>query len=107
MTWELQADGDGVRLKNHFTRKSLAPTTAPSNTATAPVVQRPLAKSPARMEAWQFVPLEGKTGLFRIVHTETGLALEAEDDGSIVATKPSDAANQQWRLLPKPEHFTG
>jgi hypothetical protein len=107
MTWELQADGDGVRLKNHFTKKTLGPTTAPSGSANAPVVQRPLAKSPVRTEAWQFVPIDGKPGLFRIVHTETGLALEADDEGNVVAKKPSDAANQQWRLLPKPQHFTG
>ncbi|MFT3787704.1 MAG: RICIN domain-containing protein [Tepidisphaeraceae bacterium] len=108
MTWELQADGEGgaVRLKNHFTHKTLAPTTAPADAA-APVVQKPVAKDPAPNEAWKFEPIDGKPGQFRIVYVETGLVLEAQDNGVIVGKKPSDAAGQTWKLLPKPERFTG
>jgi hypothetical protein len=122
MTWQLQADGDDVRLKNHFTKKTLTPANtpkAPSSTAPADakpdapmaVVQRPLAKTPEAVEAWKFVPIEGKAGVFQIVHAQSGLALEAGEDGRVVASKPAskpaDAPSQQWRLLKKPEHFTG
>jgi hypothetical protein len=106
MTWQLQADGGGFRLKNHFTNKTLTPTTAPADEAT-PVVQKPLDKTPAKDEAWMFVPIDGKAGLFHIIHEVTGRALEAGDDGDVIANKPSDQPAQEWRLLEKPTRFTG
>lgn len=105
MTWELQADGEGFRLRNHFTRKTLGPTTRPSDAAT-PVVQKPLDKEPSASEAWRFEPIDGTDGLVRLVHVESGNVLEASEEG-IVLVKPSDSPNQRWRLLPKPERFTG
>ncbi len=106
MTWELQADGDGFRLRNHFTRKTLGPTTKPSDAAT-PVVQKPLEKEPSASEAWRFDPIADTDGLVRLVHIESGNVLEANDDGGIVLARPSDSPGQRWRLLPKPEKFTG
>lgn len=103
MTWELAAEPGGFRLRNHFTHKTLAPTTAPA----AAVVQRPVAKSPTADEPWRFEPIDGKPGTFRIVHVATGAALEAGENDRIIATKPSDSPSQQWKLRPKPEHFTG
>ena len=110
MTWELQADGEAsVRLKNLFTKKTVVPTSQPADKADQPlaVVQKPLARKPAPTEMWKFLPIDGKEGLFHIVHSSSGLRLEASDDGRVVASKPSDAASQQWRLLKKPDHFTG
>lgn len=106
MTWQLEADGEGFRLKNHFTRKTLGPTTKPADTST-PVVQKPLDKEPSASEAWRFEAIEGTDGLVRLMHIESGFVLEATEGGSIVLAKPSDSPAQRWRLLPKPEKFTG
>jgi hypothetical protein len=106
MTWQFEADGEGFRLRNHFTRKTLGPATKPSDAST-PVVQKPLEKEPSASEAWRFEPVADTDGLVRLVHVESGFVLEANDDGGTVLAKPSDSPNQRWRLLPKPEKFTG
>lgn len=105
MTWQLEADGEGFRLKNHFTNKTLGPATRPGDAPT-PVVQKPLEKEPIASEAWRFEPIDGTEGLVRLVHVESGYVLEASESG-IVLAKPSDSPGQRWRLLPKPEKFTG
>lgn len=110
MTWELQADGEAFRLRNHFTNKTLAPITSPTTQpadASTPVVQRPLDKEPSPFEAWRFEPIADTEGLVRVVHVESGQVLEADGNGNVVLKKSSDAPTQRWRLLPKPEKFTG
>ncbi len=105
MTWKVRPAGDGVRLINHFTDKTLTPNTAPNEAGETPVQQHAAAKTPTDIEQWRFVPLGDDT--YRIEHIKTGQALGANADGNVVVGKWSDSADQKWKLLPKPVKFTG
>jgi hypothetical protein len=98
MTWKLESSGDGYRLMNYFTHKTMQPDAAA-------VVEEPASKTNAPEQQWKFIPLGND--LFRIENSKTGEALGASSDGNITVGKWTDAPAQKWKLLPKPERFTG
>lgn len=106
MTWKFEpvaaADKDTFRLVNHFTRKTCYPTDKADGT---PVTQHPLAKPAADVEQWRFTKLDD--GTYRIDHVASGKSLTLTDDHAMVIRPWTAAATQKWKLLPKPDPFTG
>ena len=98
MTWKLTAVADGsdqFRLVNHFTHKTLA-----AGDAGDAVVERSAKGEPP---AWHLAKLDD--GTYRI--EQAGRALTAGADGHLTVAPYTGAVNQRWRLLAKPDHFTG
>lgn len=102
MTWKLEPAGDGnaVRLMNYFTRKTFYP-----DAGTTAVTQHKAAKTPAEIERWRFIPTAD--GAFRLEHVATGKTLTIDAAGKLTMQPYTGAAEQQWKLVDKPEHFTG
>jgi hypothetical protein len=98
MTWKLESSGDGYRLMNYFTHKTMQPDAAA-------VVEEPATKTDAPEQQWKFISLGND--LYRIENAKTGEALGASSDANITVGKWTDAPSQKWKLLPKPEKFTG
>ena len=102
MTWKLEPAGDDVRLMNYFTHKTFYPDAQTEGSA---VSQHSAAKEPTDVERWRFVPVDGRN--YKLEHAATGLVLTVSDDGKITIQKWNNSAAQQWKLLAKPDHFTG
>ena len=102
MTWKFEPAGDGVRLMNYFTHKTLYPSGTQDG---APVAQHAAGKDVAEVERWRFVPVG--ENVYRIEHVGTGKALTVTSNGHVVVDPWTDGAGQKWKLLEKPEKFTG
>lgn len=100
MTWKFEPAGDDVRLVNYFTHKTLSP-----KADAAAVVQQPAGKEATDAQRWRFVPVE--EGNYRIEHVASGKVLTVTVDGEVIVETWSGAAAQKWKLLAKPEKFSG
>jgi hypothetical protein len=107
MTWKFEKSGDGYQLLNYFTHKTLQPeaTATPDQTHETPVVQMPASKEAVETQQWKFIELGD--GWYRIDNVKTGLTLGAGADGKVTTGKWADTPGQKWKLLPKPDPFTG
>ncbi len=102
MTWKFEPAGDGVRLINYFTHKTLYPGAGEDGSA---VTQHPAAKTGIEAEQWRFVPVSD--GVYRIEHIATGKTLGVNAEGNVIIETWTGAASQKWKLLEKPARFTG
>lgn len=103
MTWSFEPipGTSDVRLVNVFTHKTVAPS---ANTAGASILQHP-AKAATSGEGFHFSQLGGD--VYRIDHSASGLTLSLSPAGKITLQPWTGDETQKWKLLPKPDPFTG
>jgi hypothetical protein len=105
LTWELLPAGDSnlFTLKNYFTSKTIRADKAEEGKA---ILQTRLLVDGSDPK-WRFVPVG--SGYYKIEHP-SGLILSVDDkdtDSPLLLKKWTNDPRQMWKLLPKPEKFTG
>lgn len=96
MTWELLPVGEGrYRLRNRYTGKTLAPSSASGRGVS--LWQQPLTDSGS--PEWQFIKRNDGTYLIRQANEELYLTASSEKTNSPIVLMPlEDSDAQKWRL---------
>lgn len=105
LTWELKPAGDSnvFTLQNYFTSKTIR---AEKPEAKGTITQVKFSMD-GNAPKWKFIPVG--EGYYRIEHP-SGLILGVDDkdtNSPLLLQKWLNQPTQMWKLLPKPEHFTG
>ncbi|HWJ25459.1 MAG TPA: RICIN domain-containing protein [Flavisolibacter sp.] len=106
MTWELKSlkDSGVYRFQNYFTGKTFTSTEWREGGS---VVETSLDRK-GGLTGWKIVP--AGDGYYRIEAAASDWVLTVEGEGvnaKVVVKKWTKQATQLWKLLPKPERFTG
>lgn len=107
LTWDIIPAGYAniFTVRNYFTNKTFQPTAGIIENA--PVLQAAI-RPGATLQQWDFVKVEGD--YYKITAHGSDLAMTVEGAGSnakVVLKKWSRSPAQMWKLLPKPEDFSG
>jgi hypothetical protein len=105
MAWRFQPLSNGFRLVNLSTGKTIIPNPTCDEHGITFVRQHTPGRQPAADERWRFVPLG--EGMFRIEYVKTGEVLGINNDGSVIVGRWMEADHQKWKMLGKPNKFTG
>jgi len=107
LTWDITPAGYAniFTFKNYFTSKTIQPTAGIAEST--PVLQAAIRPS-ATLQQWDIVKVEGD--YYKISPHGSNLVMTVEGNGTnakVVLKKWDQSAAQLWKLLPRPEDFSG
>lgn len=107
LTWDITPAGYAniFTFKNYFTHKTFQPTAGVKENT--PVLQAAI-RPDATLQQWDFIKVDG--GYYKIMAHGSELVMTVEGTGTnakVVLKKWNQSAAQLWKLLPKPEDFSG
>ncbi|HEY0608295.1 MAG TPA: RICIN domain-containing protein [Chitinophaga sp.] len=107
LTWDITPAGYAniFTFRNYFTNKTFQPTAGV--TENTPVLQAAIRPS-ATLQQWDVIKVEGD--YYKISAHGSELVMTVEGSGTnakVVLKKWDRSAAQLWKLLPKPEDFSG
>ena len=105
LTWELTPVGSNLyTLRNYFTGKTFKA----SGTANGSGMEQVRINDSLSNQQWEFIPEENGYYRIQVPGTEKVLTVDGEGVNEKVKLMPWKRSDGQlWRLLPKPEKFTG